>query len=123
MFRDHFASLCELAQSRDVSAGDHDYAMAFRGIILSHILMPQRQADAIIRGAFARFWQHRFSTTLQAGNVEMLDLWLRRRALIPDSDGCAAPGALPADLSELLCELEDEIDSKAAPGRCLSDSG
>ena len=79
MFQTHFAALCELAQQRDVADTDHELAPAFRGIILSPQLMPQRMADAIMRGAFARFWQQRISTTIQVGNADMLDLWLSRQ--------------------------------------------
>ena len=69
--------------------------------------MPQRMADAIMRGAFARFWQQRISTTIQMGNADMLDLWLSRQG---HTDDGARDGAsyTPADISDLLAEYEEE---------------
>ena len=78
-FRSHFAQLCDLAQSFDISASDHEYAAAFRGMIHSHILMPRYQQDTLMRSGFSRFWQCRFATTLQIGNAQMIDRWLRRQ--------------------------------------------
>ena len=95
---------CEHAQSTDMSAVDHEFAAAFQGIIHSHMLMPRHQADALMRGAFARLvWQMRLSTTLQIGNARMIDRWLERQGL--DSPP-GAPPPFPHDLAELLTEIE-----------------
>ena len=51
----------ELAQQPGGISSDHDYAEAFRSATMSPALMPRRQADALMRSGFARFWQMRFS--------------------------------------------------------------
>ena len=115
-FRTHFAELpvCRLVQEFDLASVDHEYAAAFRGVVHSHLLMPRHQQDAITRGAFARFWQHRIATTIQVGNARMFDQWLRAQQAAGTVDGGSAtpcaPPRLPEDLAELIREWTDDTD-------------
>ena len=80
---------------------DHEYAAAFRGMIHSHILMPRYQQDTLMRSGFSRFWQCRFATTLQIGNAQMIDRWLRRQH---DGSTTTPPPTAPADLAQMVAD-------------------
>ena len=60
-----------------------------------------------MRGAFARFWQHRIATAIQVGNARMFDRWLRRQ---PGRLGAAQPSTtpyLPEDLATMISDWDD----------------
>ena len=111
-FRDFFCTLCEVAQATDLTSRDHACAAAFQDLAMSHTLMPRRQADALLRGAFARFWSMRISTALQIGNARMGMHWLRQLGLDhPGPDLDAQHLHSPDDLAAILHDWHaDEAD-------------
>ena len=104
----YFATLCEAAERTDLATSDHAYAAAFRDLMMSHALMPRRHSDALMRGAFARFWSMRLSTALQIGNARMARYWMRQLGYDPAADYDALHLHTPHDLAEILDDWHDD---------------